>query len=158
MDTMLPLSVMRDPKTGEPLMNPDGKTFQTDGSVARFMDTAAQYEAIGSVSAADRLIAEYSRLPEGEERDRLVGEAQRIREAVILSQNFRDAGYKIPGNKKEATQRSPEDQALLDRAAQTEKQSREREAAARQTENQAYEASVLDRRKHGLRQPSSSRT
>jgi len=143
MNTMLPLSALRDPKSGEPLMNPDGKTFQTDGSVARFMDTAAQYEAIGSVSAADRLINEYSRMPAGDERDRLVGEAQRIREAVILSQNFRDAGYKLPGEKKAATERSPEDQALLDRAAQTERDANQRTAEARRVENEAYEASVF---------------
>lgn len=41
MDVMVPLSVIKDPKTGEALRNPDG-SFKTDGSVARFFMKAEE--------------------------------------------------------------------------------------------------------------------
>ena len=141
--TMLPLSMLRDPKTGEPLMKPDGKSYQTDGSIARFMDAAAQYETIGSVSAIDRMIGELSK-SQTDEGQEMLAEAQRVREAVILAQNFRDAGYRLPGTKKEATQRSPEDQVLFDKLQKDNAEAARMRTEAQQKEDSVYQDSVIN--------------
>lgn len=140
--TMLPLSLLYDPKTGEPLMNPDGKGYQTDGSIGRFMNAASQFETIGSVSAIDRLITEYSKRQD-EDGEKLLEEAKDMREAAVKLQNFRDAGYKLPGAKAQPTQRSPEDQAAIDRAAQIERDAAKTTSDAQQKEDQAYQDGIL---------------
>jgi hypothetical protein len=141
--TMLPLSLLYDPKTGEPLMNPDGKGYQTDGSIGRFMNAASQFETIGSVSAIDRLITEYSKRQD-EDGQKLLEEATDMREAAVKLQNFRDAGYKLPSAKAQPSQRSPEDQAAIDRAAQIEKDAAKTTSDAQQKEDQAYQDGVLN--------------
>jgi len=141
--TMLPLSQLYDPKTGEPLMNPDGKGYQTDGSIGRFMNAASQFETIGSVSAIDRLITEYSKRQD-EAGEQLLEEAKDMREAAVKLQTFRDAGYKLPSAKAQPTQRSPEDQAAIDRAAQIERDAAKTTNDARQKEDQAYQDSVFN--------------
>ena len=141
--TMLPLSQLYDPKTGEPLMNPDGKGFQTDGSIGRFMNAASQFETIGSVTAIDRLITEYSKRQD-EDGEKLLEEAKDMRDAAVKLQNFRDAGYKLPGAKAQPTQRSPEDQAAIDRAAQIERDAAKTTSDAQQKEDQAYQDGVLN--------------
>jgi hypothetical protein len=140
--TMLPLSVLYDPKTGEPMMQPDGKGYQTDGSIGRFMNAAAQFETIGSVSAIDRLIGEYSKL-QSEEGKEMLAEAQRIREAVVLAQNFRDSGYRLPGTKQQTTERSPADQALFEKLQKENAEAAKVKTDAQQQAREAYQSTVL---------------
>jgi hypothetical protein len=139
--TMLPLSMLYDPQ-GKPLMNPDGKGYQTDGSIGRFMNAASQFETIGSVSAIDRLITEYSKRQD-EDGEKLLEEAKDMRDAAVKLQTFRDAGYKLPGAKAQASQRSPEDQAAIDRADQIQRDAAKTTSDAQQKVDEAYQSSVL---------------
>lgn len=139
--TMLPLSVIYG-ADGKPLMNADGKGYQTDGSIARFFNATSQFETVGAVGAVDRLLAEYEKIP-GEEGERLKGEASRIREALVLSQQFRDSGYRLPGAKPVAGARSPEDQKAIDEAQRIKADAEKATADARQKEDDAWHDGTL---------------
>lgn len=139
--TMLPLSVIRG-ADGQPLMTEDGRGYQTDGSIARFFNATSQFETVGAVNAVDKLLASYAVIP-GEEGERLKGEAGRIREALILAQQFRDSGYKLPGAKVETGKRSAEDQALIDDALRTKNDAAKATNDAREKENEAFHEGTL---------------
>lgn len=92
-NTMLPLSQLID-ENGNPLMSADGKTFQTDGSIERFLTSAVQYDTIGALNAVDRLEKAYAGVA-GEEGEELRAEVSRVKEAFMVTQSFRDNGGKI---------------------------------------------------------------
>ncbi len=137
-NTLLPLSVLRDPATNQPLMNPDGRSYQTDGSIEKFFSRANQMETLVRAKQADALIAEFTR--SGNEEG--LAEAQRLRDAIVLAQEFQDNGYKLPGQKKETSQRSPEDQALLDQAARERQESARIRSEGQQKADEAYQTGV----------------
>lgn len=134
-NTMLPLSVLTDPKTGEPLKNADG-TYQTDGSIGRFFDATSQMETVMGVRAIEKVIE--AAKAQGEAGEDALQQAERIKDALILAQEFRDAGYKIPGKRTAAAQRSPEDQKLIDDARRATDEANRRNAEARETEFNTY--------------------
>jgi len=140
--TMLPLSVLRDPKTGDPLTNPDG-SYQTDGSIGRFFEAANQMETVMGVRAVDAQIKAAE--AQGEAGEETKQALERIKDALILAQEFRDNGYKVPkasGNG--ATQRSPEDQKLIDDANRTRQEAEKRNEEARQAEIKTFDDSVFN--------------
>jgi hypothetical protein len=137
-NTLLPLSVLRDPQTNQPLMNADG-SYKTDGSIETFFSRANQMETLVRAKQADALIAEYTRL--GDEDS--LAKAQQVREAVQLAQEFQDNGYKLPGQKPAApAQRSPEDQALIDQANKDKQEAARVSSEAKKTADDAYQTSV----------------
>lgn len=138
--TMLPMSVLRG-GDGQPLMTADGKGYQTDGSIARFLDSAAQFETIGSLQAADRLLAEAAKIP-GEEGETARTEAARLKEAIQLVQTFRDNKYRMPGAK-QTTELSPEHKAEMDRLRSENAETQRVRAEASQKENETYVQSVF---------------
>lgn len=141
-NTMLPLSWLVDPATGKPLMNPDGKSYQTDGSIGRFFDAASQYETVGLVRAVDGWIAEYSK-DQSDEGKEMLQQAQNVREAALLAQGFRDSGYRLPGNKGEPVKRSAEDQVLFDKLQKDNADAARVRAEGQQKESQAFEDGVI---------------
>lgn len=139
--TMLPLSVLKDPATGEPLKNPDG-SYQTDGSIARFFDSTSQMETVMSVRAVDRLLANVPAGDEGEEAREQLG---RIKDAIILAQEFRDNGYRVPGKKGAGQpQRSAEDQKAIDDANKIKQDAAKQSEEARQATIKAYDDGVMN--------------
>ena len=79
MDVMLPLSQIRG-ADGQPLMNPDGKTFQTDGSVEKFMRFATDLDH-GMIQHIAKNIG-------GEQ-------GQQLLDAIAFIDEFRANGYKV---------------------------------------------------------------
>lgn len=111
--TMLPLSVLYDAE-GKPLTNADG-SYQTDGSIARFFSATSQMETVMGVRAIEGLLAEAEKVG-GEAGEAMKEQAERIKDALIMAQEFRDNGYKIPGKKAAPAARSPEDQKAIEEA------------------------------------------
>jgi hypothetical protein len=135
--------VLRDPQSGQPLMRPDGRGYQTDGSIEKFFSRANQMETLLRSRQADALLQQYANIP-GEEGERLREEAQRVKDACVLAQEFQDSGYKLPGQKPAApAQRSPEDQALIDQANKDRADAAARNHEAAQREDAAYQESIF---------------
>jgi hypothetical protein len=142
-DTMLPMSVLYDATSGEPLKNPDG-SYQTDGSIGRFFSATSQMETVMGVRAVEKLIEQAATLT-GEEGDAARETAERIKDALILAQEFRVNGYRLPGKKPAApTQRSPEDQRAIDEAARIRAEADTRTEQARQAELKTFDDGVMN--------------
>jgi hypothetical protein len=93
----LPLSVLYDDK-GKPLMTADGKGYQTDGSISRFLSAAVQFDTMGGIRATNQLI-EHAKSLSGEQGEELLAEAERMKEAMVMVQEFRDSGGKLPSQR-----------------------------------------------------------
>jgi hypothetical protein len=139
--TMLPLSTLYG-QDGKPLMAADGKTYQTDGSIANFFDATSQMETIMAARAADALIAQAAKIA-GEEGERAKEQAERIKDAIVLAQQFRDAGYRIPPPKGTGPKRSPEDQATIDKLTRENQEAERVRLEGQQAELKAFDDGVL---------------
>ncbi|MFZ0536661.1 MAG: hypothetical protein WBD45_25435 [Terriglobales bacterium] len=137
--TMLPLSVLYDEK-GAPLMTPDGKGYQTDGSIERFLTSAVQHDTISAVKWVDHLIAEAKATP-GEAGEERLAEAERVKEAFSIVMAFRDNGGKL-GAKEAAPQRSAADQLLIDQAQKDRTEAAKVRTEATQKAAEAFQSSI----------------
>lgn len=136
METMLPLSVLRDPNTGEALKNDNG-TFKTDGSVERFLKLNTDIDhRIMREQLAPQIIAQGKQMG-GEEGERLTTYGEQVQAAIDFIDEFRNNGYRVPGEKP----------AELPEAFRVElEQARARDQEITQRENQVLEekAGVLE--------------
>lgn len=138
--TLLPLSVVYG-QDGKPLMNADGRGYQTDGSIERFLTSAVQHDTIGAVAAANLLIKNYANVP-GEEGENLRAEAQRVKDALLLSAEFRDNGGKLPSLKPQPGTVDPATQAELERLRKENQEAKGLKTEAEKQADQAYQTSV----------------
>jgi hypothetical protein len=134
METMLPLSVLRNDK-GEILRNADG-TFQTDGSVQRFLQFASDAD-LGYIRNAAQQLGKAAGSDEDKEY------YGHLEAAIDYLNDFRQAGYQKPGAKTTDTI-SPEVQRRLDAADKTVKESRERDAATQAEREKITEDRIFD--------------
>lgn len=140
METMLPLSVLRNEK-GEVLTNPDG-TFQTDGSVQRFLQFASDAD-LGYIKTAAQQLGKAA----SDEDKEYYGH---LEAAIDYLNEFRQAGYQKPGAKT-TDAISPEIQRRLDAADKTVKESRERDAATQADRQKITEDRIFDDTLNGIK-------
>ena len=134
MQTMLPLSIQLDDK-GQPIKNADG-TFQTDGSVSRFLKFAGDADLGFIERGAQQLLAQAGTDEEAKEY------AQSLDAAVKFLNEFRNAGYRRPGAK--PGEIPPEVKARMEQYEQEIARSRERDQATQQERERITEDSIFN--------------
>jgi hypothetical protein len=120
-------------------MNADG-TMKTDGSVARFVQRLGDMDSGMSTGIADQIIADGNRLG-GEQGQQIKEYGERLKDAINVFQEFRNAGYKMPGAK--SADLPPEVKAELDRARARETELNAREATNSETQRQVFEEQLF---------------
>lgn len=138
MNTLVPMSYIRD-ADGKPIPDPGMPgAFKTDGSVARFIKMSNDVE-FGQIKHIAGLL---SQREDGKEF------SQDLLAAVDFIQDFRNNGYQIPGAKPapgtEKPALPPEVQAELDRHRAAERERHTSDQAAEQTKFETFENGVTD--------------
>jgi phage gp36-like protein len=134
MDRLLPLSAITG-EDGQPLKTADGKAFQTDGSVTRFIDMAGQFWTAQGEQTLRQLATQAT-------SDEDKGYYEALADAAQEIQKFAQNGYRKPGSAPAAV--SPEVQARLDAADRELKDSRARDAKTKEAGEKVFEGSVLN--------------
>jgi hypothetical protein len=135
METLVPLSYLRDEK-GELIPNPElPGTYKTDGSVDRFVGLLGDVE-MGQIEHIAGLIAK-------NENTKDYGED--LSAAVKFINDFRKNGYKMPGTSSGERPVIPaEVQARLDKADARDRELNARESTQQKQQHDAFEDKVTD--------------
>lgn len=139
--TMLPLSLVYGPD-GKPVMNPDGKSFKTDGSVSRFMGLVEDFGHNVSKGLAESIIQQGIRAG-GEQGDQIKEYGERLKSALDVIGEFRAAGYKMPTPKGQAAELSPEQKAEFDRLKKLEQETTAGKSKEQEAQTTAFEENLF---------------
>ena len=137
METLVPMSFERD-EAGNPIPDPANPgAFKNDGSIGKLIDYSANVRDSKISELAEMMV-------KGAATDEAKSYATDLKGAVDFLKAFIDNGYKMPGEKTEIKDLPPDLKARVERAEQTERDSKARDASTQKQALDQKENKIID--------------
>jgi len=137
METLVPMSFERD-EAGNPIPDPANPgAFKNDGSIGKLIEYSANVRDSKISELAEMMV-------KGAATEEAKSYAADLKGAVDFLKAFIDNGYKMPGEKTEIKDLPPDLKARVERAEQTERDSKARDASTQQQALDQKENKIID--------------